>query len=113
MNAAALILEDLRLADPAFESQQQQLANELARTRTKRASLEHELREIESELQDLAPQRERHQLVVEACAALEKLAAVGGDTLFWGAETSSQSSAVHLEAGRGRVASLGQWFRHT
>ena len=33
MNAAVLILEDLALADPEPESQQRQLANELARTR--------------------------------------------------------------------------------
>ena len=116
MNAAVHILEDLNLTDPVApepeQQEQRQLANELARTRTKRAALEHELREIEGELQDLAPQRERHQLVVEACAALEKLAAVGGDTLFWGAETPSQRSAEHLQAARGRVAELGQWFSH-
>ena len=67
MNAAVHILEDLNLADPVTEpeqEQQRQLANELARTRTKRASLESELREVESELQELAPQRERHHLVV-------------------------------------------------
>jgi len=115
MNAAVLILEDLNLADPVTEpeqEQQRQLANELARTRTKRASLEHELHEVESELQDLAPQRERHHLVVEACASLEKLAAVGGDSLFWGADTSSQRAAEHLQAARARVAELGEWFGH-
>lgn len=115
MNAAVHILEDLNLADPVTEpeqEQQRQLANELARTRTKRASLEHELREVESELQDLAPQRERHHLVVEACAALEKLAAVGGDSLFWGADTSSQRAADHVQAARARVAELGEWFGH-
>ncbi|HKR34440.1 MAG TPA: AgmX/PglI C-terminal domain-containing protein [Steroidobacteraceae bacterium] len=115
MNAAALILEDLNLADPATEpeqEQQRQLANELARARTKRASIEHELREVEGELQDLAPQRERHQLVVEACASLEKLAAVGGDQLFWGAETSSERATAHVQAARARVAQLGEWFGH-
>jgi len=115
MNAAVQILEDLNLLDPATEpeqEQQRQLANELARTRTKRASLEHELNEVEGELQDLAPQRERHHLVVEACASLEKLAAVGGDSLFWGADTSSQRAAEHLQAARARVAELGEWFGH-
>ena len=112
MNAAVLILEDLNFVDPEPESQQRQLANELARTRTKRAAVEHELHEVEGELQDLAPQRERHQLVVEACASLEKLAAVGGDTLFWGADTSTERSAEHLRAARARVAQLGEWFAH-
>jgi outer membrane biosynthesis protein TonB len=112
MNAAVLILEDLSLADPEPESQQRQLANELARTRTKRAVLEHELREIDGEIEELAPQRERHHLVVEACAALEKLAAAGGDKLFWGAEMSSQRATEHLQAARARVAEVGEWFSH-
>jgi len=115
MNAAVHIIDDLNFTDPVTEPEQElqrQLANELARARTKRASIEHELREVEGELQDLAPQRERHQLVVEACAALEKLAAVGGDTLFWGAETSSERATEHVQAARARVAQLGEWFAH-
>jgi outer membrane biosynthesis protein TonB len=112
MNAAALILEDLNLADPLPVSEQRQLANELARTRTQRASLEHELREVESEIEDLAPQRDRHHFVVDACTALEKLAAAGGDQLFWGSDTSAERAAENLRAARGRVAELGEWFSH-
>lgn len=113
MNAAVHAFEDLNFADetpPA--SQQRQLANELARARTKRAAVEHELREIDSELADLAPQRERLQLVVDACTSLEKLAAAGGDKLFWGAETSAERAADRVRAARGRIAELGQWFGH-
>jgi outer membrane biosynthesis protein TonB len=112
MNAAAYILEDLNLADPLPVSEQRQLANELARTRSQRASLQHELSEIESELEDLAPQRDRHHHVVDACAALEKLAAAGGDQLFWGSDTSSERAAANLRAARARVAEVGEWFSH-
>jgi outer membrane biosynthesis protein TonB len=112
MNAAAYILEDLSLADSEGVPEQRQLANELARARTRRAALEHELREVEGELAELAPQRERHQLVVEACTSLEKLAAAGGDKLFWGADTSSERAAEQLQAARARVAQLGEWFSH-
>jgi hypothetical protein len=112
MSAAAHILEDLDLADPMPVSEQRQLANELARTRTQRASLEHELSEIDSELADLAPQRDRHRFVIDACTALEKLAAVGGDQLFWGSDMSSERAAAQLRAARGRVAELGEWFSH-
>lgn len=112
MSAAAHILEDLDLAEPMPASEQRKLANELARTRTQRASFEHELREIDSELEDLAPQRDRHHLVVDACAALEKLAAAGGDQLFWGSDTSAERAAENLRAARGRVAELGEWFSH-
>lgn len=112
MNAAVHILEDLSVAEVEAVPQQRQLASEIARARTRRASLEHELRDVESELEELAPQRERHQLVVEACTSLEKLAAVGGATLFWGAETSSDRASEQLQAARGRVAQLGEWFSH-
>jgi outer membrane biosynthesis protein TonB len=112
MNAAAHILEDLDLADPLPVPEQRQLANELARTRMRRTTLEHELREVEGELEDLAPQRDRHHLVVDACTALEKLAAVGGDQLFWGSDTSSERAAGNLRAARGRVAEVGEWFSH-
>jgi hypothetical protein len=112
MSAAVHILEDLNIDDSAPVPEQRQLANELARVRTRRAAVEHELREVEGELQDLAPQRERHHLVVDACTALEKLASVGGDQLFWGADTSSERAAQHLQAARGRVAQLGEWFSH-
>jgi hypothetical protein len=112
MSAAVHIFEDLNFVDPEPVSDQRQLANELARTRTRRAATEHELSEIDTELQDLAPQRQQHQLVVDACASLEKLAAAGGDKLFWGAEMSSQRAAGHLQAARDRTAELGQWFAH-
>src|SRR5688572_180636 len=112
MNAAVEILEYWDAPDAAPASEQRQLANELARTRTRRAGLEHELREIDSELQELAPQRERLQLVVDACTALEQLATVGGDQLFWGAETSSKRAAEQVQAARGRIAQLAEWFAH-
>src|SRR5918994_5220621 len=112
MNAAVHILEDLSFADPMPVPEQRRLASELARARTKRAALEHELREVEGELAELAPQRERHQLVVDACTSLEKLAAVNGDQLFWGAETSTARAAEHVRAARGRIAQLGEWFGH-
>jgi outer membrane biosynthesis protein TonB len=112
MSAAAHILEDLDLAEPMPVSEQRQLANELARTRTQRARLEHELREIDSELADLAPQRDRHHFVTDACTALEKLAAIGGAQLFWGSDMSADRAADQLRAARGRVAELGEWFSH-
>lgn len=115
MNAAVHIL-DLNFADDDADagpvSDQRQLASELARVRTKRAALEHELCEVAGELQDLAPQRERHQFVVDACTALEKLAATGGDQLFWGSDTSADRAAEQLRAARGRIAELGEWFAH-
>ena len=82
MNAAVHAFEDLNFAvdddSRAGRSQQRQLAQRAGcACAPSVASVEHELREIDSELAELAPQRERHQLVVDACAALEKLAAVG------------------------------------
>ena len=33
-------------------------------------------------------------------------------SLFWGADTSAQRATEHLQAARGRVAQLGEWFGH-
>ncbi len=57
---------------------------QLAEIREKLDGLVADLRGVEAELAALAPQREQHGLVSDACDALEKLRATGGAGLFWG-----------------------------
>ena len=40
--------------------------------------------DYEQKLATLAPEREQHDLVADACGALEKLRETGGAGLFWG-----------------------------
>src|SRR5688572_14302762 len=104
MNAAVQIFDEpMAPPDASPEPEQRQLLNELARTRTRLAALAHELREAEGQLEVLAPQRRQHQLAIEACASLEKLAEEGGSALFWGKDKSTEQAARHVENVRGRL----------
>jgi hypothetical protein len=104
MNAAVQIFDEpMDPPDASPEPEQRQLLNELARTRTRLAALTHDLREADSQLEVLAPQRRQHQLAIEACASLEKLAEEGGSALFWGKDKSAEQAARHVENVRGRL----------
>lgn len=106
MNAAVEIVfsEPMDLVGVATAPEQRQLISELARTRTKFAALAHELRAMEGELEALAPQRKQHQLAMDACASLEKLAESGAADLFWGDSASAEQGAERIQRARSRLA---------
>jgi hypothetical protein len=79
--------------------EQQTLQGELARAEQKLDALVGDLRAIDSSLDDLATQRRQHQLLQDACAALDELAQIGGAELFWGAGSGDDQ----LRRVRGRV----------
>ncbi|MGH8187563.1 MAG: hypothetical protein ACREUC_13470, partial [Steroidobacteraceae bacterium] len=107
MNAAVQIFDEpMDLPDASPVPEQRQLLNELARARTRLAALTHEVREAESQLEILAPQRRQHELAMEACASLEKLAEAGGLPLFWGKSKSAEQAAEHVESVRKRLQSF-------
>lgn len=103
MNAATVLPRPVTLEEAAPSPQQRALLSELARARTKLAGLARDLRASESELESLKPQRKQHQLAVDACKALEKLAEMGGAEVFWG-ENHAEQGAEHLRRVRERVA---------
>lgn len=78
------------------------LVNELARARTKLATLASDLRATENELESLKPQRKQHQFAVDACKALEKLADMGGAEVFWG-EGRAEHGVEHIRGVRTRI----------
>ncbi len=102
MNAATALPRPVTFADDASIPQQRQLINELARARTRLAALARDLRAAENELESLKPQRKQHQLAVDACKALEKLADMGGAEVFWGEGLSAQG-AEQIRSVRARV----------
>lgn len=106
MNAAVEIVfsEPMDLVGVATAPEQRQLISELGRTRTKLAALAHELRVVEGELEALAPQRKQHQLAMDACASLEKLAESGAAELFWGDRAAAEQGAERIERARNRMA---------
>ena len=103
MNAVTLLPRPSLIEDAAPTPQQRQLISEVARSRTKLTTLARELRGVENELESLKPHRKQHQLAVDACKALEKLAEMGGAEVFWGDGPTSQQGAEHIRAVRARV----------
>jgi len=103
MNAATALPRPVTLEEAAPSPQQRQLINELSRARTKLAALARDLRDTEDELESLKPQRKQHQLAVDACRALERLAETGGSQIFWG-EGQSERGVDHLRVVRARIA---------
>src|SRR5688572_14260324 len=74
----------------------QALAAQLAEAQERLAGLVRDLRAIDGELEDLSTERRQHQLVREACSALEQLAQIGGAALFWGDRAAAGQSAPQL-----------------
>jgi hypothetical protein len=85
----------------------QVLLPQLAEVREKLNVLVAELRGAEAELAALAPQREQHRLVSDACDALEKLRATGGAGLFWG-ERDASAADEQLRRARDRSNVFGK-----
>lgn len=114
MNATTAWPRPVTFAGDASIPQQRQLINELARARTRLAALARDLRAAENELESLKLQRKQHQLAVDACKALEKLADMGGAEVFWGEGLSAQGAGqirsvrARVELFDGRVTEIEQ-----
>jgi hypothetical protein len=87
----------------ALPQTEQVLRAELRRARERLAGLERELVCVDSELEDLSNDRQQHELLQEACAALEKLGQLGGAGLFWGEGAANGAGDAHLRGVRGRI----------
>ena len=85
----------------------QALLPQLAEVREKLNGLVADLRGAEAELAALAPEREQHGLVCDACDALEKLRATGGARLFWG-ERDGSAADEQLRRARDVSAVFGK-----
>jgi hypothetical protein len=80
----------------------QALAAQLAEAQQRLDDLARNLRGIDGELEALSTERRQHQLLGEACGALEQLAQLGGASLFWG-----PSGAGEQEISRARSLADG------
>jgi hypothetical protein len=93
----------------AAAQEQQALAARLAQAREKLDGLAIDLHVVDGELEALAPERRQHQLLLDACGALEALGESGGAELFWGDAAAARStSAEHIERARGRLDAFQQ-----
>jgi hypothetical protein len=72
----------------------------------KLGGLERNLHAIAGELDDLAMQRQQHELLEQSCGALEKLAELDAQELFWDEGHEPGRAASHLDRVRERIASF-------
>src|SRR5262245_32835203 len=81
----------------------QELEQLLAEARAKLEGLVREVRTKDAELESLAGDRRQHQLLRDACTALEELGQNGGAKLFWGNREATGASEEHLRDVRKRI----------
>jgi hypothetical protein len=80
-----------------------ELEERLAQAREKLEGLVREVRATDAQLEGLATERKQHQLLHDACTALEALGQSGGAKLFWGNREATSASDEHLLGVRKRV----------
>jgi len=81
------------------------LRAQIREARQKINGLEDHLQSIDAELNSLSEQRERFELLEQACGTLEQLDELGGADLFWGSAEPTRTSE-HVSEARNRVASF-------
>jgi hypothetical protein len=82
--------------DSTSPQDQQLLLAQLERVHERISAHERDLREVDAELDELATERQQHQLLRDACGAIEKLAEQGAASLFWGGGIGEAQGAAHL-----------------
>lgn len=81
------------------------LLPQLAEVRAKLDGLVTELRAAEAELAALAKERAQHDLLADACGALEKLRETGAAGLFWG-DSGAAAGEDQVRRARGRATAF-------
>jgi hypothetical protein len=80
----------------------------LAAARERLDGLVGELRAIDTELEDLAPERKQHRLLQGLCSAFEQLNEAGAAALFWGDDHPATNIEERLRAARARVSAFDE-----
>jgi hypothetical protein len=88
----------------AIPQQSEPLQAQVDEALEKLGGLELNLHAIGGELDELALQRQQHEVLEHTCGGLEKLAELGAQGLFWGEGHEPGRAALHLERVRQRIA---------
>jgi hypothetical protein len=87
----------------AAPQQQQPLQAQIDEAREKMVGLERALDAVDGELENLAEERQRYELLEQVCGSLEKLGELGAAELFWGQRVEGGKAAEHVHQVRARV----------
>ncbi len=86
----------------------QELEQFLAAAREKLDGLVRELRAIDVELEDLAPDRKQHHLLQGLCSAFDQLNEAGAAALFWGNDRPAINIDERLRDAHARVSAFDE-----
>ncbi|HXJ17734.1 MAG TPA: AgmX/PglI C-terminal domain-containing protein [Candidatus Polarisedimenticolia bacterium] len=86
----------------------QDLHEQIEEVRSRIERLKGKLRAVETELEKLAAERERQQLLENICLSLEKLDEQGAAHLFWGERGPARDTAAHVARVRAAMASFAE-----
>jgi outer membrane biosynthesis protein TonB len=81
------------------------LREQIATEQRKLTGLEHDLEQVDGELEVLAGQREQIALLEQVCGSLERLEELGGAELFWG-DAGATGTEDHINQVRSRMWSF-------
>jgi len=87
----------------AVSQEQQDLNAQIAEVRDTINGLKEKLRRVDGELEALAGERERYELLGEICRGLDKLDELGAADLFWGEQAGTRETSDRLAKVRERA----------
>ncbi|MDX1516065.1 MAG: hypothetical protein R3288_04450, partial [Woeseiaceae bacterium] len=70
--------------------------------------LERKLRDVDGELETLAEQNHRYEVLEQACRSLEELEGLGAAELFWGARDGAQDTQAYVTEARKRIGEFAE-----
>ncbi|UCC13398.1 MAG: AgmX/PglI C-terminal domain-containing protein [Gammaproteobacteria bacterium] len=90
--------------------EQEALGTQLTMANERLHRFADELRSVDDELEGLSGERQRSQLVREACDALDQLSELGAAALFWGDRISPAECNARVQNVRQRIAGFEEKF---
>ncbi|MCK5886529.1 MAG: hypothetical protein KAG70_08535, partial [Alcanivorax sp.] len=94
----------------SLAQRQQVLIEQIESEETALADLQIRLRTVESELTDMAPQRQKFQLLGVICESLDQLSEMGAASLFWGDDASPSDHEKQLSRSRELASAFNNEF---
>lgn len=83
--------------------EEQRLQEQVEQSESRLDDFERELRDIDDELEFLAQQNHRFEILEQACLSLEELDGLGAAHLFWGKSSDAVDSEAHIRNARQRI----------
>jgi outer membrane biosynthesis protein TonB len=97
----------MRAVSSEYSEQEHSLRQEVESSERVLDGLEAELRASDAELEELAHDNSRYELLAQICGSLEELDALGAGDLFWEAD-GSEARAERLRRARRKIGEYGE-----